>query len=321
MTSVMKVAVIQFPGSNCDTDCQAALSSFPGVTAEIVWHKETSLAGYDAIVLPGGFSYGDYLRCGSIARFSPIMGAVRGAADAGVLVLGICNGFQILCEAGLLPGALIRNRELNFLCQRVHVRVEDADTIFTNRCRRGDVLDLPIKHGEGCYVADEATLRTLEAGRQIVLRYTDAEGRVTPEANPNGSLGAIAGIRNAQGNVFGLMPHPEHACEWLVGGEDGRKIFLSIIASGGGAAEVTPALGSSKVLSGPEGAGYRRYGVAAWSDRRGVRAHRGDGGAYAHFRGARGVLGDVVGTLQLQELAGVSPRASHERAACSPGPG
>jgi len=207
--------------------------------------------GADVVVLPGGFSYGDYLRCGAVARFSPIMRAVEAFAQRGGVVLGICNGFQILCEAGLLPGALIRNRELDFLCQRVHVRVEDADTIFTNRCRRGDVLDLPIKHGEGCYVADETTLRSLEAGRQIVLRYTDAEGRVTPEANPNGSLDAIAGIRNARGNVFGLMPHPEHACEWLMGGEDGRKIFLSIIASGSGATEMPSVPTSSKVLSGP----------------------------------------------------------------------
>jgi phosphoribosylformylglycinamidine synthase len=186
-----------------------------------------------------------------MARFSPIMRAVERFANDGGIVLGICNGFQILCESGLLPGALIRNRELSFLCRRAHVRVEDADTTFTNRCRRGDVLDLPVKHGEGCYVADEATVLSLEAGRQIVLRYVDAEGRVTPEANFNGSLSAIAGIRNARGNVFGLMPHPEHACEWLVGGEDGRKIFLSIIASASGSVEMPATPASSKVLSGP----------------------------------------------------------------------
>ena len=247
----MRWGVITFPGSNDDEQTAFVLERLLGETVLRLWHKSESVEGLDCVVLPGGFSYGDYLRCGAVARFSPIMQAVETFARAGGIVLGICNGFQILCEAGLLPGALIRNRELDFLCRRVHVRVEDADTTFTNRCRRGDVLDLPIKHGEGCYVADEATLRTLEAGRQIVLRYTDAEGRVTPEANPNGSLGAIAGIRNARGNVFGLMPHPEHACEWLMGGEDGRKIFLSMIASEGGAAEVTPALGSSKVLSGP----------------------------------------------------------------------
>lgn len=247
----MRWGVITFPGSNDDEQTAFVLERLLGETVVRLWHKSSSIDGLDCIVLPGGFSYGDYLRCGAVARFSPIMRAVEAFAQGGGVVLGICNGFQILCEAGLLPGALIRNRELNFLCQRVHVRVEDADTIFTNRCRRGDVLDLPIKHGEGCYVADEATLRSLEAGRQIVLRYTDAEGRVTPEANPNGSLGAIAGIRNARGNVFGLMPHPEHACEWLVGGEDGRKIFLSIIANGTGAAETPPVHTSSKVLSGP----------------------------------------------------------------------
>ena len=247
----MRWGVITFPGSNDDEQTVFVLERLLGETVVRLWHKSESLVGLDCVVLPGGFSYGDYLRCGAVARFSPIMRAVEAFAQDGGVVLGICNGFQILCEAGLLPGALIRNRGLDFLCQRVHVRVEDADTTFTNRCRRGEVLDLPIKHGEGCYVADEGTLRTLEAGRQIVLRYTDAEGRVTTEANPNGSLGAIAGIRNARGNVFGLMPHPEHACEWLVGGEDGRKIFLSIMASGGGAAETAPALPSSKVVSGP----------------------------------------------------------------------
>jgi phosphoribosylformylglycinamidine synthase subunit PurQ / glutaminase len=247
----MRWGVITFPGSNDDQQTAFVLERLLGETVVKLWHKSEQLEGLDCVVLPGGFSYGDYLRCGAMARFSPIMRSVELFAQRGGIVLGICNGFQILCEAGLLPGALVRNRELDFLCQRVHVRVEDAETIFTNRCRRGDVLDLPIKHGEGCYVADEATLRALEAGRQVLLRYTDAEGRVTPEANPNGSQAAIAGIRNARGNVFGLMPHPEHACEWLVGGEDGRKIFLSIIASRGSVAEqVAPAV-SSKVLSGP----------------------------------------------------------------------
>ncbi len=247
----MRWGVITFPGSNDDEQTAFVLERLLGETVVRLWHKDASVDGLDCVVLPGGFSYGDYLRCGAVARFSPIMGAVTAFAERGGIVLGICNGFQILCEAGLLPGALIRNRELDFLCRRAHVRVEDADTIFTNRCRRGEVLDLPVKHGEGCYVADEATLRSLEAGRQIVLRYTDAEGRVTPEANPNGSLGAIAGIRNARGNVFGLMPHPEHACEWIVGGEDGRKIFLSIAASGALAAETPAPPASSKVLSGP----------------------------------------------------------------------
>jgi phosphoribosylformylglycinamidine synthase I len=242
----MRWGVITFPGSNDDVQAALALERL-GESVVRLWHKDASLAGLDCVVLPGGFSYGDYLRCGAMARFSPIMGAVGDFAAAGGLVIGICNGFQILCEAGLLPGALIRNRGLSFLCRRVHVRVEDADTAFTNRCRRGEVLDIPIKHGEGCYVADEATLSALEATRQVVLRYSDAEGRVTPDANPNGSLGAIAGIRNARGNVFGLMPHPEHACDRLVGSEDGRKIFLSMIASGGGASEPV----SSKVVSGP----------------------------------------------------------------------
>lgn len=242
----MKWGVITFPGSLDDVQTAHVLETLLGESVTRVWHKDTALDGLDCVVLPGGFSYGDYLRCGAMARFSPIMRAVGEFAAAGKVVIGICNGFQILCEAGLLPGALVRNRGLSFLCQRVHVRVEDADTLFTNRCRRGDVLDIPVKHGEGCYVADDTTLRALEAGRQIVLRYTDAEGRVTPESNPNGSLGAIAGVRSARGNVFGMMPHPEHACERLVGGEDGRKIFLSVIAAAGTAEPV-----AAKVVSGP----------------------------------------------------------------------
>ena len=229
ISSVMKVAVIQFPGSNCDTDCQAALLSFPGVQAETVWHKETSLAGYDAVVLPGGFSYGDYLRCGSIARFSPIMGAVRAAADAGVLVLGICNGFQILCEAGLLPGTLMRNNGLLFRCEHLHLRVENADTPFTSVLHQGQVLDIPIAHGEGNYFAEPETLKALQANNQILVRYCDASGNVTAEANPNGSLKNIAGICSHGRNVFGLMPHPERVCDPMLGGVDGRGIFQSMI--------------------------------------------------------------------------------------------
>ena len=225
----MRVAVIQFPGSNCDTDCQAALSSFEGVRAEIVWHKEISLAGYDAVVLPGGFSYGDYLRCGSIARFSPIMGAVREVANAGVLVLGICNGFQILCEAGLLPGTLLRNNRLLFRCENLHLRVENSGTPFTSVLHRGQVLEIPIAHGEGNYFADPETLNQMETNGQIVVRYCDASGNVTAEANPNGSLGNIAGICSHGRNVFGLMPHPERACESILGGTDGRGIFQSMI--------------------------------------------------------------------------------------------
>ncbi len=243
----MKWAVITFPGSNDDVQAAYVLERLLGESVARLWHKDTSLGDVDCVVLPGGFSYGDYLRCGAMARFSPIMRAVGDFASSGGIVLGICNGFQILCEAGLLPGALIRNRGLTFVCQRVHVRVEDAETRFTNRCRRGDVLDIPVKHGEGCYVADDATLRALEANRQILLRYTDAEGRIVAEANPNGSLGSIAGIRNERGNVFGMMPHPEHACERVVGGEDGRKIFLSIIAAAGLATD--PVV--SRVVSGP----------------------------------------------------------------------
>ena len=229
ISTVMRVAVIQFPGSNCDTDCQAALASFPGVSAEIVWHKETSLAGYDAIVLPGGFSYGDYLRCGSIARFSPIMGAVRTAADAGVLVLGICNGFQILCEAGLLPGTLMRNNGLLFRCESLHLRVENTDAPFTSALRKGQVLEIPIAHGEGNYFAEPETLKQLEANGQVLVRYCDASGNVTTEANPNGSLGNIAGICSHGRNVFGLMPHPERVCDPILGGTDGRGLFQSMI--------------------------------------------------------------------------------------------
>ena len=190
----MNWGVITFPGSNDDVQAAYALETLLGESVVRLWHKDTALDGLDCVLLPGGFSYGDYLRCGAMARFSPIMRAVADFAAAGRVVIGICNGFQILCEAGLLPGALIRNRGLSFLCTRVHLRVDDADTLFTNRCRRGDVLDIPIKHGDGCYVADGATLRTLEAQRQIVLRYSDADGRVTPEANPNGSLASIAGV-------------------------------------------------------------------------------------------------------------------------------
>jgi len=225
----MRAAVIQFPGSNCDTDCQAALLTFSGVEAEIVWHKERSLSGYDAIVLPGGFSYGDYLRCGSIARFSPIMAAVREAADAGVLVLGICNGFQILCEAGLLPGTLLRNNGLLFRCEHLHLRVENNDSPFTAVLHEGQVLDIPIAHGEGNYFADPETLKQLEANGQVLVRYCDSSGNATPESNPNGSLGNIAGICSHGRNVFGLMPHPERVCDPLLGGTDGRGIFQSMI--------------------------------------------------------------------------------------------
>jgi phosphoribosylformylglycinamidine synthase subunit PurQ / glutaminase len=225
----MKFAVVQFPGSNCDQDCIAAINGIDGLRAEYVWHKEKSLDGFDAIVLPGGFSYGDYLRCGAIARFSPIMPSVLKEARAGKLVIGTCNGFQILCEAGLLPGALVRNRSLHFVCQMVNVRVEVSDTAFTRGLPVGSVLRIPVAHGEGCYFADDATLRELNAHRQIILRYSDPQGRIVPEANPNGSIENIAGICNRAGNVFGLMPHPDRASEARLGSADGAKIFRSMM--------------------------------------------------------------------------------------------
>ncbi|MEY2439094.1 MAG: phosphoribosylformylglycinamidine synthase subunit PurQ / glutaminase, partial [Verrucomicrobiota bacterium] len=226
---MMKFAVIQFPGSNCDQDCLSAINSIDGLTAEYVWHKETSLRGFDAIVLPGGFAYGDYLRCGAIARFSPVMRAVVNDARAGKLVLGTCNGFQILCEAGLLPGALVRNRSLRFICNMVTTRVEVADSAFTHGCAEGTLLRLPIAHGEGCFFADPETLRELNQHRQIVLRYADKEGSVVAEANPNGSVENIAGICNRDGNVFGLMPHPDRASDARLGSIDGVKIFQSML--------------------------------------------------------------------------------------------
>ena len=227
----MKFAVVQFPGSNCDQDCLAALRGMEGIEADFVWHKETSLQGWDAIVLPGGFSYGDYLRCGAIARFSPIMRAVVEDARAGKLVIGICNGFQILCEAGLLPGALVRNRSLHFVCEMVTTRVEVADSPFTRAMPVGTLLRLPVAHGEGCYYADEKTLRELNERQQILLRYCDATGRIVPEANPNGSVENIAGICNRERNVFGLMPHPDRACEERLGSSDGVRIFESMLES------------------------------------------------------------------------------------------
>ena len=205
-----------------------ALRDF-GVDAEYVWHKETSVAAYDLIVLPGGFSYGDYLRCGAIARFSPVMRSVVEEAGKGKFVLGICNGFQILCEAHLLPGALVRNRSLHFRCEHLFTRVENYTTPWLNTAVTGQLLNIPIAHGEGSYLADPETLRQLNRNRQVLLRYCDANGAVTDAANPNGSLENIAGICNAQFNVFGLMPHPERACDPRLGSIDGRVIFESIL--------------------------------------------------------------------------------------------
>jgi phosphoribosylformylglycinamidine synthase len=224
----MKAAVIRFPGSNCDQDCMLALREF-GVDAEYVWHKETSVAAYDLIVLPGGFSYGDYLRCGAIARFSPVMRSVVEEAGKGKFVLGICNGFQILCEAHLLPGALVRNRSLHFRCEHLFTRVENFTNPWLNTAVTGQLLNIPIAHGEGSYLADPETLIQLNRNRQILLRYCDSHGAVTDAANPNGSLENIAGICNARFNVFGLMPHPERACDPRLGSVDGRVIFESIL--------------------------------------------------------------------------------------------
>jgi phosphoribosylformylglycinamidine synthase len=225
----MKFAVIQFPGSNCDQDCVAGINSIEGLEADYVWHKETSLRDYDAIVLPGGFAYGDYLRCGAIARFSPIMKTVLSDARAGKLILGTCNGFQVLCEAGLLPGALVRNRSLRFVCDMVTLRVEVPDSAFTHGCPEGALLQMPVAHGEGCYFADERTLRELNQEKRVIMRYADQSGRIVPEANPNGSVENIAGICNREGNVFGLMSHPDRACDERLGSADGAKIFQSMM--------------------------------------------------------------------------------------------
>jgi phosphoribosylformylglycinamidine synthase I len=229
----MRWAVIQFPGSNCDQDVFHVLRNVLGQEVVYVWHKETSLGGADAVVLPGGFSYGDYLRCGAIARFSPIMPAVKKAAAQGRTVLGICNGFQILCEAGLLPGVLVRNTSHHFRCETVTVRVEHAAGRFTRDYIAGQVLRLPIAHGEGRYVADKATLDSLVQRRQVLFTYSDDRSRNTPAANPNGSQRHIAGITNRAGNVLGLMPHPERASEKILGSDDGLGLFTSILASSG----------------------------------------------------------------------------------------
>jgi len=227
----MKFGVVIFPGSNCDADCHDAVAAVTGQEVRYVWHEETDIGDIDCIILPGGFSYGDYLRCGAVARFSPVMDAVVEHAAAGKYVIGICNGFQVLTEAGLLPGALYRNAGLQFICQTQHLRVERVDLPCTHFYTPHQVIEFPIAHGEGCYYADPETLARLEEQGQVVFRYCTTEGDVTPSANPNGSLNNIAGICNIDGNVLGLMPHPERRCDRLIGGTDGKKLFKALAES------------------------------------------------------------------------------------------
>jgi len=226
----MKFTVVVFPGSNCDHDAYHTAKHVLGQEAEFVWHKETTLKGADVVVLPGGFSHGDYLRTGAIARFSPIMSAVAQFAAAGGPVLGICNGFQILCEAGLLPGAMLRNRDLKFHCEHVGVRVDETDTPFTSLATKGQVLRIPIAHGEGNYFADADVIADLESSRRVIFRYCDSRGQTTDDANPNGSVNSIAGICSQGRNVVGLMPHPERACEPVLGSADGLVLFQSVLS-------------------------------------------------------------------------------------------
>lgn len=236
----MTFAVITFPGSNCDRDCHHAIGTVLGYPVRPVFHKEHALGSCDAVVIPGGFSYGDYLRAGALAKLSPIMPDVRRFAEGGGLVIGICNGFQILCEAGLLPGALIRNRSLRFVSREVVLRVENARTSFTSQYETGQSITVPIAHGEGCYIADDRTLEELEAEERVVFRYVGPVREDVPDGNPNGSRRAIAGIINSRGNVLGLMPHPERACDPLVGRTDGADLFRSIAAAVAGVRRTDP---------------------------------------------------------------------------------
>jgi len=224
----VKFGVVVFPGSNCDHDAYHVISKHVGQPVDFIWHRDTDLRSYDAVIIPGGFSYGDYLRAGALARFSPVMNSVKDFAAKGNLVLGICNGFQILCEAGLLPGALIRNRGLHFVCEHVNVRVESVNTPFTNELKAKGVLSMPIAHADGNFVCDDSTLDELRREDRIVFRYCDRNGELTDAANPNGSRDNIAGICNRERNVMGLMPHPERACEDLLGSSDGRDVFRSL---------------------------------------------------------------------------------------------
>jgi len=227
----LKFGVIVFPGSNCDHDAYHVISKHVGQPVDFIWHRDTDLSSYNAVIIPGGFSYGDYLRAGALARFSPVMASVKEFAAQGGLVLGICNGFQILCEAGLLPGALIRNRDLRYICEHVRVRVETTETPFTNQLMAGSVLSIPIAHAEGNYVCDDQTLEELGREDRIIFRYCDEGGEATAGSNPNGSRDNIAGICNRERNVMGLMPHPERACEEMLGSADGRDIFRSLAAT------------------------------------------------------------------------------------------
>ena len=245
----MKFGVVVFPGSNCDHDAFCAVQNALGQEAAFLWHESTDLEGSDVVILPGGFSYGDYLRTGAIARFAPILAAIRNFAASGGLVLGICNGFQILLEAGLLPGAMLRNRGLQFICRPVHIRVENVQTPFSNACRPGQVLEVPIAHGEGNYYADAATVEALERSGQVVFRYCAPDGEVSDETNPNGSLHNIAGISNGERNVLGMMPHPERASDPLLGSSDGRFIFQSLVNAVLDGASISSGMGGASIAA------------------------------------------------------------------------
>ncbi len=225
----MRFGVVVFPGSNCDYDCYYVLKNVLKEKVDFIWHKEEDLSGYDCLVLPGGFSYGDYLRTGAIARLSPIMKSIEKFAKKGGLVIGICNGFQVLLEAGLLPGAMLRNKTLNFICRLINIRVENNSVPYTYLCQQGQVLSIPIAHIEGNYYADDKTIESLEKNNQIVFRYCDERGELSEDSNPNGSKSSIAGICNREGNILGIMPHPERASESILGSDDGRLIFESVI--------------------------------------------------------------------------------------------
>lgn len=225
----MKFGVVVFPGSNCDADCYHVIKEVVGEPVEYIWHKETSVEGFEALILPGGFSYGDYLRTGAISRFSPIMPAVVDFANRGGLVIGICNGFQILLEAGLLPGAMLRNQSLKFICDSINLKVNRDDTPFSNRLLKDGIVRVPIAHGEGNYFCDDTTLQELKDNQQILFTYCSQQGEETSEFNPNGSIANIAGIINKQGNILGMMPHPERCSEPVLGGIDGYQIFASMV--------------------------------------------------------------------------------------------